>query len=78
LRKVKLSTKPLFRHFKSIKKPTLIIYGDKDEYAWDNVPKIVKILKSYQPKLIYKIIKGADHGFRNKENQLAKIIANWL
>lgn len=78
LRKVKLSTKPLFRHFKSILKPTLVVYGDQDEYAWGNVPKIVEILKSYQPKLVYRIIKGADHGFKNHENQLAVIIANWL
>lgn len=78
LRKVKLSTKPLFRHFKSIRKPTLVIYGDKDEYAWGDVSKIVEILKSYQPKLVYRIIKGADHGFKNHENQLAGMIANWL
>ncbi len=78
LRKVKLSTKPLFRHFKSIKKPALVVYGDQDEYAWGNVPKIVEILKSYQPKLVYRIIKGADHGFKNHEEQLANIIANWL
>lgn len=78
LRKVKLSTKPLFRHFKSIRKPTLVVYGDKDEYAWGNVPKIVEILKHYQPKLVYRIIKGADHGFKKRENQLAEIIANWL
>ncbi|MBI4217409.1 MAG: DUF1749 domain-containing protein [Parcubacteria group bacterium] len=78
LSKVKLSKKPLFRHFKSIKKPALIVYGDQDEYAWGNVPKIVKILKSYQPKLVYKIIKGADHGFQNHKGQLANIIANWL
>lgn len=78
LRGVKLSTKPLFRHFKSIKKPALIVYGDKDEYAWGNVHKIVEILKSQQPNLNYKIIKNADHGFQNKESQLAKIIADWL
>ena len=78
LHKVKLSTKPLFRHFKSIKKPTLIVYGNQDEYTWGNVPKIVEILKSYQPKLFYQIIKGADHGFKNKEKQLAKIITDWL
>jgi len=78
LRKVRLSTKPLFRHFKSIKKPTLIIYGDRDEYAWGNVPKIVGILKNYQPGLDYRIIRGADHGFKNRENQLAEIVANWL
>lgn len=78
LRKTRLSTKPLFRHFKSIKKPTLVIYGGQDEYAWGNVPKIVEILKNYQPKLDYRIIKGADHGFKNHEEELAKMIANWL
>lgn len=78
LYKVKLSKKPLFRHFKSIKKPTLVVYGDKDEYSWGNVQKIVEILKQYQPKLVYKIIKGADHGFKNQENKLAETITNWL
>lgn len=78
LRKVKLSTKPLFRHFKSIKRPTLVIYGDQDEYAWGNVPKIVKILKNYRPELDYRIIKGADHGFKNHEEELAEMVANWL
>ena len=56
----------------------LVVYGDKDEYAWGNVPKVVEILKSYQPKLVYRIIKRADHGFKNHENQLAEIMANWL
>ncbi|MDO8557328.1 MAG: DUF1749 domain-containing protein [Candidatus Jorgensenbacteria bacterium] len=78
LRKKKLSTKPLFRYFKSIKKQSLVVYGDKDQYAWGNVPKIVEILKQYQPKLDYRIIKGADHGFKGREKQLAKTIADWL
>ncbi len=78
LRKVKLSMKPLFRHFKSISKSTLIVYGDQDEYVWGNVLKIVEMLKSYQPRLDYRIIKGADHGFKNRERELAEMIANWL
>lgn len=78
LRKVKLSTKPLFRHFKSMRKQTLVVYGDQDEYAWGDVPKVVEMLKSYQPKLVYRIIKGADHGFKNHENQLAGTVARWL
>lgn len=78
LHKVKLSKKPLFRHFKSIKKPTLVVYGDQDEYAWGNVPKIVETLKSYQPKLDYRIIRGADHGFKNRETELARMVVNWL
>lgn len=78
LRKVKLSTKPLFKHFKSIRKPALVVYGGRDEYAWGNVPKVVEILKSYQPKLDYRIIKRADHGFKNHEIELARTIASWL
>lgn len=78
LRKVKLSTKPLFRHFKSIGKPTLVLYGDKDEYVWGNALKIIEILKSYQPSFVYEIIEGADHRFKNHEQELAEIIANWV
>ena len=78
LRKIKLSKKSPFRHFKSIKKPSLVIYGDKDEYAWGNVPKIVEILKKYQPSFDYRIIKGADHGFNGHEAALARVVAKWL
>ena len=78
IRKIKLSDKPLFRHFKSIKKPSLAVYGDQDEYAWGNVPRVVETLKRYQPKFTYKIIKGADHGFKGREKQLANIVTNWL
>lgn len=78
LRKERLSKKPLFRYFKSIRKPTLVVYGDNDEYAGGDVPKIIEILKRYQPRLDYHIIKGADHGFKDREKQLADIIAHWL
>ena len=78
LRNVQLSKKPLFRYFKSIKKPTLVVYGDKDEWAWGDVPKIVNILKREQPSFQYNIIKDADHGFSGKEKELGNIIANWL
>ncbi|MEK7579022.1 MAG: DUF1749 domain-containing protein [Patescibacteria group bacterium] len=78
LQKVKLSKKPLFRHFKSIKKPSLVVYGGKDEYAWGDVSKVVEILKSKQPNFEYKIIKGANHGFVGYEHSLATTIASWL
>ncbi len=78
IKKLKLSKKPLFRHFKSIKKPTLVVYGEQDEYAWGDVPLVVKILKNYQPGLDYKIIKNANHSFEKHKGQLAKIIADWI
>ena len=78
LTRTKLSTKPLFRYFKSVKKPTLVVYGENDEYIWGDVNKIIEILKSYQPNFDYNVIKGADHGFTGKEKELAKIIADWI
>jgi len=78
INKVKLSSKPLFRYFRSLKKPSIVIYGEKDEFAWGDVPGVVDILKSYQPKLDYRIIKNADHGFNGFESELAEKIVSWL
>ena len=78
LNKIKLSKKPLFRYYSSIKKPSLVVYGENDEYAWNNVKAIVEILKSYQPEFTYKIIKGADHGFTGKKKELSKVIVDWI
>jgi len=78
LTKIKLSTKPLFRYFKSIEKPSLVIYGDSDEYVWGDISKIIKILKSYRPNFDYQTIENADHGFTGKKSELAKIISDWI
>lgn len=78
IHKLKLSKKPLFRHFRSINKPTLSVYGSDDEYVWGSAQRVVDILKSYQPKIDYKIIKGADHRFSRHGRDLAKAIADWL
>src|SRR4030042_6408638 len=38
---IKLSQKPLFRHFRSLNKPTFVVYGEKDEWSWKMVPKFL-------------------------------------
>lgn len=76
-----LSKKPLFKEFKTVNKPTLVIYGELDEYCYGNVPRCVQILKkeSPNPKLFtFQIIKGADHGFNGKEKELVEMIGDWL
>ncbi len=78
IKSIKLSKKPLFRHFKSINKPTLVVYGSEDKYAWGNVPRIVEILKEQKPEFRYKIIKEADHGFSEHQRELSRIMLNWL
>ncbi|KPJ55748.1 hypothetical protein AMJ49_06450 [Parcubacteria bacterium DG_74_2] len=78
MRNLNLSEKRLFRHYKSINKPAMVIYGEKDEYAWGNVPKIVDILRGQKPEFKYRIIKGADHSFSNRQKELSKAISAWL
>lgn len=78
IKNLKLSKKRLFRHFKSINKPTLVIYGEKDEYAWGNIPRVVKILKDQKPEFKYQIIKEADHSFSKHQVELSKLMSNWL
>ena len=78
---LKLAKKKLFKEIKSIKSESLLIYGDKDEYAFNQVAKNVGILKhelESKSNFDYKIIKGADHGFTGKEKQLGNLITNFL
>lgn len=75
---VKLSKKKLFRLFKLVNKPTLVIYGENDEYVWGDVPKVIKILKEQKPEFEYAVIKGVDHGCSQHQKELAKVITNWL
>jgi len=78
IKKLKLSKKRLFRHYNSITRPTLVLYGGKDKYAWGNVPRVVNILKERKPEFSYGVIPGADHSFTGHQTELAKRIAQWL
>lgn len=78
IRKIKLSKKPLFRYYKAIQKSTLVVYGENDEYAWGEVPRVVEILKKQKPEFTYKIIPGADHGLSEHKIELGEIVTKWL
>lgn len=78
---LKLSKKRLFREYKSIKKPTLVIYGENDEYAWGDVSRVIKLLKKEAPKSVrfnFKVIPQTGHGFDGKESELIKEVVSWL
>lgn len=75
---VKISKKPLFRYFNGIKKDSIVIYGEKDEFAWSEIKKVMETLKKYQPNFEYKVINDADHRFTGKQNELAAIISKWI
>ncbi len=78
LKQKKLSTKPLFRYFGGIRKPSLVVYGENDEFAWGDARKCVDILKGHRPEFTYMIIPGADHGFHGKREVLAERIADFI
>lgn len=81
LRGIRLSRKPLFRHVRRIRKPTIAIYGDRDEYCFDDVSGCVRTLaNAVGPKENFEfvIVKNADHGFTGMERELGRLMAEWL
>ena len=76
-----LSSKQLFREYKSIDKPTLVVYGENDEYCYGDTQKILNILKKEAPDnnlFDFKIVPEANHGFDRYEKELAIVVAKWL
>lgn len=79
--KKSITKKEKFRELKSCQKETLIVYGENDEFCFNNVSKCIEIMKDQTNKkknFEYTIIEDADHSFTGKELILAKTISNWL
>lgn len=73
--------KELFREFKTITRPTLVIYGELDEYAKPSAAVCEQILRSLTPlpdKFTFALVPGGDHGCFRHEHELARQIAEWL
>jgi pimeloyl-ACP methyl ester carboxylesterase len=78
MRGVKLSRRP-FRFIRGIRKPSLYIYGDRDEFCFGDVPRCVAIFAQHvndRAELI--VMRDADHGFSGRESELATLIAEWI
>jgi pimeloyl-ACP methyl ester carboxylesterase len=74
----KLSRRP-FRYLRAIRKPSLYIYGDRDEYSFDDVPRCVSMLAQHvNDRAEIVIMRDADHGFSGREEDLGGLIANWI
>lgn len=72
---------PLFDKFSKIKKPTLVVYGGNDEFCYGKVCECMEILKKHTnnaKSFEYLMVEGADHGFHGKEEELSKIVSEWL
>jgi pimeloyl-ACP methyl ester carboxylesterase len=74
----KLSRRP-FRYIRAIRKPSLYIYGDRDEYCFDDVPRCVSILAQHvSERAEIVVMRDADHGFSGRGEELGRLIANWI
>jgi pimeloyl-ACP methyl ester carboxylesterase len=81
MRKVRLSRRPRFRFVREIRKPTLVLYGDRDEYCFGDVSRCVAILDEAvgaKPNMELAILEDADHGFAGREDALAEVIVGWM
>jgi len=76
-----LSKKNLFRELKTINRPTLVIYGEHDEYCYGRVGDCVGVLKkecSDKKLFTFEIIPDTNHRLEGKTVELANIICDWL
>lgn len=79
--KASLSRKPLFRHLQGVRKPTLVVYGEKDEFCFGDVSRCVAVLADAigpKPNFEFAVMKDADHGFEGYETELASFMADWI
>ena len=65
---------------RKIKVPTLVVLGEKDEFRDRSMAKIAKWFTKHLRRKIatIKIVDDADHGFSEKEKEVAKLINSWL
>jgi pimeloyl-ACP methyl ester carboxylesterase len=79
LKGIRLGKRKPFRYVAAIRRPTLVLYGERDEYCYDDVPGCVAALAEQMgANAELAIIGDADHGFTGKEAELAALIANWI
>lgn len=81
LRDVRLSRRPRFRHVRGIRKPSLFVYGENDQYLYGDVSACVAVLAEAlgpRPNVEIAVIENADHGFSGQEEELAALIARWM
>jgi pimeloyl-ACP methyl ester carboxylesterase len=76
---IRLGTRPRFRYVRAIRKPSLYVYGDRDEFSFDDVPRCVSILaENVGANAEIVVMEDTDHGFTGREEELGERIAWFL
>lgn len=81
----RLGHKPLFKEYKKIDRPTLVILGEQDEYTGTagGAEAALSILKERLPSKVranssFELVKEADHSFHGAEPIFAQMVSSWL
>lgn len=77
----RLGNKPLFKEYRNITMPTLVIIGEDDEYM--NSPAVLDtFLHHTDAKMIkqhdFELVKAANHSFNGQESAFAKQVVDWI
>jgi len=81
MRRKKMSKRTPFRYLRAVTKPSLVIYGEKDEYFIDSPTRYMAVLAEVvgrKPNFEIVLVQDADHGFSGREEDLGNLIAGWL
>jgi pimeloyl-ACP methyl ester carboxylesterase len=78
LRGERLSRKPLFRHVQSLGKPSLFVYGDRDEFLGRVTESVAVLADAIGPGGEIAVLADADHSFTGREAELGGLVAEWL
>lgn len=82
MRGVELSgEKRLFSEYRHLKRPTLILFGEHDEFCFGDVPACIRILETFAPGNVLVetgVIEDTGHSFHGKERELGRRLGRWL
>lgn len=81
MRDLRLSRKSRFREFRALRKPTLTIFGDRDEFCFGDVQRCLEILAGQargRRGFTFRLLPDADHGFHGRERDLAGVMLDWI
>jgi pimeloyl-ACP methyl ester carboxylesterase len=81
----RVGRKPLFEEYRTIDRPTLVAFGEQDEYTTTagGSAGACTILKKHLPPNVransaFSLIKDTDHSFHGSEVVFAETVASWL
>lgn len=79
MRGIRLGRRKPFRVIESIRKPSLFVYGENDEFSFGDVPRCAAILAEHVgPNAEIVVFANADHGFAGVEEELGTVMAEWI